>query len=96
MKAGVKINEEKIPRSKMWSTLGEGTLTGAIEGAIGFRFGKLAERLLMKSKKIINITKTRRGKWGIDVSTGIAVDAAITYSPEAIKVLQSYFQNSKK
>ena len=96
MKAGVKINEEKIPRSKMWSTLGEGTLTGAIEGAIGFRFGKLAERLLMKSKKIINITKTRRGKWGIDVSTGIAVDTAITYSPEAIKVLQSYVQNSKQ
>ena len=95
MKAGVKISEEKIPRSKIWSTLGEGILTGAIEGAIGFRLGKLAEKLVMKSKKISVIAKTQRGKWGIDISTGLAADAAITYSPEAIRALQSHLKNAK-
>ena len=96
MKAGVKIKEEKIPKSKIWATLGEGMLYGAFEAVKGAAVGRVVSKVLSKSKKIETFSKTRRGSWALEISQDLAIDASLEYLPKGVEYVSEFVKNSMK
>jgi RHS repeat-associated protein len=96
VQAGVKIKEEKIPKNKIWETLGRGTLKGAFEGAVGFGLGKIVGKLVDKVAKVKIKDKSEFSKWKIDISSGIVIGSGFQYGPEVIKTIRNHYSSKKR
>ena len=95
IKAGVKIKEEKIKKSKIWETLGWGALSGAFDGAVGAGFGKGISMGISKLTKVKEMERSARFRWRLDISTGI-VYGAKDYIYAGYKKVISQIHNNKK
>ena len=95
MQAGVKIKEQNIPKSKIWSTLGNGALLGALDGALGSGFGKGISFAVSKITKVKEEARRPLFKWGLDIGTGLPYGFKEITS-DGVNNLNKYLQSKKR
>ena len=95
MQAGVKIKEQNIPKSKIWSTLGNGALLGALDGALGAGFGKGISFAVSKITKVKEEARRPLFKWGLDIGTGLPYGFKEITS-DGVNNLNKYLQSKKR
>ncbi len=95
MKAGVKIKEENIHKSKIWSTFGDGLLSGAIDGALGAGFGKGVSSVIGKITKVKPDARSPLFNWSVDISSGLLFESR-GYAWKGVEALSKFLGPKKK